>query len=695
MQSHQVDARQEPRLLQSVHIALAIVLSFMAQYAFTGEWLTRTEDTNSWEWLPRYTFGVLSLASAMGCAALAAYQYRTESRLQLDQPVAWFSKETMWLLGGAVLIAISASSLYLQSGETILVQGLWVGSIALVFFAVWPTFHASLRSIQLSQTERLVLVGITLLGFGLRFWRLEEIPSHIDNDIPLVGVAALNAIQSQDYRWIGFSADSGHLQSYTQLYAWSMRLFGANHVGLVITSVIAGTLTLPVVYALGRVMFHQRVGLIAMVLLAGSYTHIHFSRILFGAIVTLLATLTFLLLFVGLRRCEPAWFVVAGLTTGLGLLQYESSRVVPLVALVVAAWWFFWERQTLRLHWRNLLLYLIGALIAFGPMFVFAITSFDLFLGRGNSVAIWAPEVWAHATNTYGVTSVAEVLWIQAKRTFLTFYLYGDHSPQFSMQRPIVSSLAASLMTVGLGIALLRLRDLRYFSLIIWILLTFLLGGVLTYDPPFWPHLNIVLPAVMILAGVAAHTLIEAWPSRYATWIKPGIQGVLIGLLIFTMINNWQVYASFADDNAGPRSRMSRFLSSLPSNYHVYMVSPEYTPDMYAFRFYNRDKTFSNPTEEELLANPPKPSEASVFLLHQHDHLVEKLRAIYPQAEITQHQRDDGSLQFISVRVGDAPFPRPSSANNLELLFAFLSGIGLGWMLRYQPSPPSMHKSTL
>jgi hypothetical protein len=48
---------------------------------------------------------------------------------------------------------------------------------------------------------------------------------------------------------------------------------------------------------------------------------------------------------------------------------------------------------------------------------------------------------------------------------------------------------------------------------------------------------------------------------------------------------------------------------------------------MYTFRFYNRDKTFSNPTEEELLANLPKPFEARVFLLHQHDHLVDKLVA--------------------------------------------------------------------
>lgn len=45
--------------------------------------------------------------------------------------------------------------------------------------------------------------------------------------------------------------------------------------------------------ALGRELWSTRVGLIAATLLAFSYTHIHFSRTMFGAIATLFATLTY------------------------------------------------------------------------------------------------------------------------------------------------------------------------------------------------------------------------------------------------------------------------------------------------------------------------------------------------------------------------------------------------------------------
>ena len=58
-----------------------------------------------------------------------------------------------------------------------------------------------------------------------------------------------------------------------------MRLFGQNLYGLMMGSVIAGTLVIPAVFLLGREMFGRRVGLVAAVLSAISYSDIHFSRV--------------------------------------------------------------------------------------------------------------------------------------------------------------------------------------------------------------------------------------------------------------------------------------------------------------------------------------------------------------------------------------------------------------------------------
>lgn len=53
-------------LLSPLLLLAALMLTFVAQYFFTGEWFTRLRDTNAWEWLPQY-----SVASACLLVALA------------------------------------------------------------------------------------------------------------------------------------------------------------------------------------------------------------------------------------------------------------------------------------------------------------------------------------------------------------------------------------------------------------------------------------------------------------------------------------------------------------------------------------------------------------------------------------------------------------------------------------------------
>jgi len=644
------------RQYQALLYLIALALVFGAQYLFTGEWFTRYRDTNRWEWLPNYTLASACLLSAIACAGLASLQRtpRVEHVVDMVKQIT-MPRSARVMLVCAGVCSLVASGLYLGIGEQLIVQALWVGSIVLFLVAFWLTPQTSTQTNRWHWYEYTLVAITTIIGCGLRFWRLTELPSRIDNDVAMVGVIALNAINTADYRWIGFS-DSGHLQSYTQLYAWSMRLFGTDQLGLVITSVIAGTLTLPALYLLGRELYSPRVGLVAMLLLAGSYTHIHFSRTLFGPIVTLLATLTVYCLFRGVRQHQSIWFGIAGLITGIGVLQYDSARVVPLIALATVAWWLIWHRDLLRTHLSSIGCYILGVLIGFGPMLGFALTNIDLFVGRGNDVTIWSPGVWQHATSVYQVSNFVDVLWIQATRTFLTFYLYGDSSPQFSFPRPIISPLAASLMTIGLSVSLLRIRDARSFCLLMWIFLTFVLGGVLTYDPPFWPHLNIVLPAVMLLAGIGADMLVNAWPTQRATWLRTGMAGVLMIGILATMFFNWQTYYHYSEDNAGPRQRMARYISSLPAGYRVYMISDEYSPDMFAFRFYNRDVPFEQLAPDQVLRTLPPLEQPLLFIVHNHNDLLSLLQDEYPGSELIEHDNNEGIVQFTTVRV-DYPSP--------------------------------------
>jgi Dolichyl-phosphate-mannose-protein mannosyltransferase len=666
-------------LLSPLLLLAALTLTFVAQYYFTGEWFTRLRDTNAWEWLPQYTVASACLLVAIALAGWAS-SARTMAPIAITetQPLrraAWF------VIAGAGICWLGALGLFLAVGENLVVQMLWVGSIALLAGGLWrvaPPAAVPARPIS----EYALVMLIVAAGAMLRFWELDSIPSHIDNDLPWVGSVALQLIEDQDYRWVGYSTAAAHLQSYVQFHAWSLRIFGADRIGLVISSAIGGTLTLPVVYLLGRNLYSARVGMIAMALLAVNYTHIHFSRTMFGAATTLFATLTFLLLFRGLQRREPIWFALGGLAAGIGLLLYDSSRVVPLVALVVLGWWLIWQRDQLRANRVGIVLFGVGILVGFGPMLAYMATNATEIVGRGHSVTIWTPQVWDHATAVYGVSSFHEVLWMQFTRAFLTFHLYGDNSPQFQLTRPMIGTLSGSLLVVGLGVALLRLRDVRIFSLLMWVVLTLVLGGVLTYDPPFWPHLNIALPAVMLIAAIGADSLISAWPEHAARWVRPSLQALLGLAIAWTALHHWSIYYEYTRDNAGPRHRMASYIDTLPTGYQVIMVSDEYTPENFAFRFFVRDVPMENRAADDLAGAPPALDRPLLFILHRNEALIPTLTAAYPGGELLRHTNSAGVEQFMTYRVAPPGYAFPSVSpprEDLGWLPILLLGAAVGW----------------
>ncbi len=654
------------RLVKQPHtlaLLAAVVFAFTAQYLFTGEWFTHNihtpvwvwnSDPEAWVWAPRHSLAVGLLLLALGCAAWAA---RREAPRQPDDSTAGQNGEALdkprwyWLAGAGGCYALSLL-IYLAFGENLLMQLAWAAGIGLLVIPLWRRAGSQTESPPIAMWEWALIALLTGIGFFLRYWRLTEIPSHVDNDVALMGTFGLDLIQNGNYNWVGFSA-SEHLLSYDQLIAWSMRLFGQNHYGVVMFSVLAGTATLPLVYLLGREMFNARIGLMAMALLTIDYTHIHFSRTLFGPTAIFLAVIVFYALTRGMRTQQRFWFALAGVGTGVGVLFYDSSRVVPLIALGVLGWQLVQQREAARANLVNGIFYGLGALIGFGPMLAFAILKSDLFVGRGNTVALWTPEVWEHSFNKYGAASAADVWLAQIQRTFLTFHYYADGSPHFTFPQPMVSALTAALLVLGLGYCFWRIRQTRYFIPVAWLMFTFVLGGVITYDPPYWPHLNIALPAVVLIAGLAADRLINALtptPPEAAGIGRKLLLFVGLGALVFTGVNNWQVYYEYVKNNADPRIRVARYVSSLPEGYTVYFVNNDLDWGEYAFRFFDYGVPGVDATLESLQTPPPLDRPLLFILMHEQD-LLPTLQGYYPTGTAAEHFDEYGDRDFVSLAV--------------------------------------------
>ncbi|CAG1010585.1 hypothetical protein ANAEL_03980 [Anaerolineales bacterium] len=662
---------------QVLAMLAAVCLGLAAQYYFTGEIFTHQKNSNTWEWTSRFSLALVLLFIATGFAAWSSFP-QDRSMDEPTTPLQFFAdgsgRRRVWLIasGASYLLSIL---LYVLVGENGWVRFFWVTGIGLLIVPLWLQLKGDPREKRIATWEWALVGFISLIGFGLRYWNLTEVPSHVDNDVALMGTYGVGLIRAENYNWIGYST-SQHLLSYDQFQAWGMRLFGQNHYGIVMHSVVLGTLSLVLIFLLGRELGGGFVGFIAIGLLAISYTHIQFSRILFGNSASFAVIMVMYAFFKGLRTHAPFWFALSGVFAGWGVLLYDSSRVVPLVLFSMMIWHLWSNRKSIKNLYKNWMVLTAGALFGLGPMLVYAVLHFSDFAGRANVVTLWEPGIWRHAMDSYQTNSPLVILLEQTWRAFLTLYLTGDRSPHFAFPRPMVSPITALFFTLGLGYAIFRLKNIRYFSILVWIFLTFVFGGVLTADPPYWPHLNIALPAIVLLAAVGAESLADKVTVAFG-WVGYKVYvWVLAGILLVTGLNNWQIYYDFVKNNAGNRIRIARYLQSLPSNYYVYLVSDDFSWNEHAFRFFSQG-TQGMDFEAEKMTNVPPVIEdrPTVFILFRHPELVPFLQSHYPEGILENHYDFDNRVSFISYRI----VPSTADATPEPLEVSALSSPG--WQL--------------
>lgn len=628
----------------------ALALALAAQYLFTGEVATRLHRSDTWHWRPAYSAGSLLLLAAVGLSTWACRLGRGEpsSPARSGLRLAESAGEGTWGLWLSLTATVLSTVGYLLGGETPAVLFLWLLAVAAAVVPLFASERPRLIPRGIGAWEWGAVALVTAVAFFLRFHRLTELPSHVDPDVALMGWHTLELIRTDGLRWIGM-APSEHSFVFHQLLALSMRLFGADHAGLVTVSVVAGTLTVPLVFLLGRVLFSRAVGLVAAGFLAANYAHFHFSRILFGPIPTCLLVLALLLLFLGLREGKAGLFAAAGVATGAATLTYYSGRVAPLVVGSLFLGLLAWRRSEVvgrRREWAALA---VGLLAAVGPFLGYALSDFRTFAGRANHVMLWAAPTLTHSLAKYGTDSALEVVLDQSRATLLSLHLYGDESPHFGIPKPMVGAPVAALFVLGLGVALARPKRPAKLTLLAWIGLTFLLGGILTSDPPYWPHLNIAIPAIVLLSARGLEELVES-AGKWIPATRPVAWGAVAVGLVLLVAHNWAVYVDYAGDNAGRRVRASRWISSLPPGTRVLVTGGYDVRKEHTFLFFNRDRYVRNAYPEEMLAMPDRLDRPTALLFYAHEEFIEPLRRKYPRATYQEHG-PDGTVLFRTLLV--------------------------------------------
>lgn len=283
-----------------------------------------------------------------------------------------------------------------------------------------------------------LLLAIVILSFLLRFYKVSEDPPSLNWDETSIAYNAYSILKTGKDEWN--QSFPVHFKSYgeyklpIQIYLSipGIYIFGLNEQGVRITPIVYGTLTVLVMFFLGRALFASELaGLVAAFLLAISPWHIHLTRASFeSSLATLWVVLGIWFLVKGFKK--EKWFVFSMIPFALSVFTYNSARIFTPLFLMV----------TLLIYRKRLLDSKKVILIS---LIIFAILLIPLapFLLSGERSARYKlvsitddPGLVPRINQNRGYSSLPQPLprLVHNKLTYIVFYFTRNYLSHFTPQ---------------------------------------------------------------------------------------------------------------------------------------------------------------------------------------------------------------------------------------------------------------------
>jgi mannosyltransferase len=213
-----------------------------------------------------------------------------------------------------------------------------------------------------AERTAVVLALLTLLAAALRFWRLGDWSFWADEIATLRDAQHLRNVITYP---VGYA-----------LIGFVVRHWGPHEFAARLVPAIAGAISVPALYLIGRKLFSERAAVLSAVLLAVSSYHIFFSQeARYYTLMTLFSMLGMWCAFVGLEHNNRKALVGAVLLLALaGWTHWTAGLVLPALA-VYALWNWRHEERPAGLRWSNLAI-LFGPFVAVGIFFARPVLSF-------------------------------------------------------------------------------------------------------------------------------------------------------------------------------------------------------------------------------------------------------------------------------------------------------------------------------
>ncbi len=381
---------------------------------------------------------------------------------------------------------------------------------------VWRVTRARLEPLlgTWSSVDTAAVVILCVLGLIPRVWQLSTVPEGIWFDEGLRGIEAFKIAADPNYRPVFVSQILQEPTAFWYLMIPFLETMGRDPAALRLPSAIAGALSVGAVYLLARVLFERRTALIAAGLTVGMTWHLNYSRVAFLAMWSVMLDGFAAALFVlALRRRSTFLYAAAGLTAGIAIHFYYSSRLLPPILAVVVLYHLVAERgRFIRGHAVGLVTCALGFVLAAAPIGEYALLHPQEFSARTATVSVFKEVEQAKSWDP---------LINSAKAHLLMFNFHGDNNGRHNWTgRPMLDSVIGALFILGLGIAITSLRHWSYAMVLAWVPIM-LLGGTLSlsWEAPQSHRSVEEVTAVAILAALPLALLwraADALPSAFS-----------------------------------------------------------------------------------------------------------------------------------------------------------------------------------
>lgn len=383
-----------------------------------------------------------------------------------------------------------------------------------------------------------VLALVLVAAFVMRFYKISEVPPSLNWDEVSIGYNAYSILKTGRDEWGQFLPI--HFQAYgeyklpAQIYLSipGIAIFGLNELGVRITPVVYGILTVFLIFFLGRKLFKSEVaGLISAFLLAISPWHIHLTRASFESSQAVFwVTMGIWFLIKGFEK--EKWFIFAMFPFAISIFTYNAARIFSPLFLITVL--FIYRKKFVKLK-KAVLLSIVVFMALLLPLIPF------IFSGERSAryklVSITddpglIPRINKNRGNSRLSYPFSRL--IHNKLTYITFYFSRNYLSHFTPQFLFISGaphkqhhvqnigqlylFQAPFLILGL-VGLFKLKHKFRNLLLSWVLLAFVPVSITGDSIPHALRTLIVVPAYQLMCAFGFLIFIN-WIKKYSKVVK-------------------------------------------------------------------------------------------------------------------------------------------------------------------------------